>query len=246
MGFGGADVLGAPRAARLHRDAHSSVAMGKGRLESMSSRTVEQDVADAIAAWMRWIPRWEPPVHRGRARICRRCTGSPLIHAAGIPEATPHQVTHALVSRMQKIIDRRVDEFTEAALPALYAELQGAEAWAAGGYDPRAGLAPEFEGLDPDPEPGDAAQPFLFTMGELAEQARGSAHLPRPPLTREEREQLHKDLAVADRVAGDTGRAVCAALVAYRSEVSAAIARFVEPQVEALLEQLAKHLEPPE
>ena len=211
----------------------------------MNSRTVEGDVADAIAAWLRWVPKWAPPVHKGRARICRRCIGSPLIGAAGIPDATPHQVTHALIARMQKIIDRRVDEFTEAALPALYAELQGAEAWSAPGYDPLAGLEPEFDGIDPDPEPGDDGQPFLFTMGELAEQDRGSAALPRPPMTPAERDALRQELIVADRVAVDTGNAVCAALVTHRPDVRAAIARFVEPQVEALLEELAKHLEPP-
>lgn len=207
---------------------------------------IEERVDAAVDAWLRWVPGWSPGTHRGRARLCRRCTGSPLLAAAGLGSDVPHQVTHALVSRMQRIIDRRVDEFTERELPALHAELTGAEMWESGGYDPAAGLAPEYEGLDPDPEPDDGEQPFLFTLAGLAEETRPEPPLPRPPLSQEEKHRLRREIELADRCAEEAGREVCFALVTHRPLIQAAIRRFIEPQIRAMLDELSRNLEPPQ
>ncbi|GAA1625636.1 spermidine/putrescine ABC transporter substrate-binding protein [Leucobacter chromiireducens] len=211
----------------------------------MAAGAIEDRVSVAVDAWLRWVPSWRPGSHRGRARLCRRCTGSPLIIAAGLPGGVPHQVIHALLSRMHRIIDRRVDEFTEAELPALHAELATEEVWRAGGYDPGAGLAPEYDGMDPDPEPGDSSQPFLFTLSGLAAESQGAPPLPRPPLSAEEKQQLRAEVARAGEFAESCGREVCFALVGHRDRITAAIDRFVEPQIEALLSELSEGLEPP-
>ena len=212
---------------------------------------IEPDLADevaaAVAAWMRWVARWTPAAHRGKSRLCRRCTGSPLVEAAGIPTGTPHQVTHALVSRMHRIIDRRVDTYTERALPTLHAELTDAALWKAAGYDPRAGLDPEYDGLDPDPEPMDGTQPYLFTLAGLAtETSVAEPALPRPPLTDEERVRLRHEMQLADRVAADTGNALCHTVQVHQGEIRAAVDRFVEPQIVAMLAELSQQLEPPQ
>lgn len=208
--------------------------------------TIEERVDAAVDAWLRWVPGWTPGTHRGRARLCRRCTGSPLLAAAGLTSDVPHQVTHALVSRMQRIIDRRVDEFTEQQLPTLHAELAGEELWRAGGYDPAADLAPEYEGLDPDPEPDDGEQPFLFTLAGLAEETRPAPPLPRPPLSPEEKQRLRREIELADRCAEEAGREVCFALMVHRARIETAIHRFIEPQIRAMLDDLSRYLEPPQ
>ncbi|RGE24402.1 spermidine/putrescine ABC transporter substrate-binding protein [Leucobacter sp. wl10] len=210
------------------------------------SGAIEQRVDAAVDAWLRWVPGWTPGTHRGRARLCRRCTGSPMLAAAGLTSDVPHQVTHALVSRMQRIIDRRVDEFTEQQLPMLHAELTGEQMWRAGGYDPAAGLDPEYEGLDPDPDPADGEQPFLFTLAGLAEESRSEPLLPRPPLSADEKRQLRREVELADRCAEEAGRAVCFALMAHRSRIESAVRRFVEPQIRAMLDELSRNLEPPQ
>ncbi len=202
-------------------------------------------VGVAVDAWLRWIPTWEPGTHRGRARMCRRCTGSPVLQAAGIAGEVPHQVAHALTSRMQRIIDRVVDEYTERELPALQAELTGEQIWNAGGFEPSAGLEPEFDGIDLDPEP-EADQPFLFTFSELAEQSRPEPPLPRPPLSPEEKQRLRREIELADRCAADAGERVCFALATHQTRIRAAVERFVEPQIQAMLDDLTRHLEPPQ
>lgn len=206
---------------------------------------IEERVAQAVEAWLAWVPKWEPAQYRARARICRRCTGSPVLLASGIPDGTPHQVKHALVSRVQRIVDRAVDEYTEANLPMLHAELTGADLWAPPGYDPGAGLDPEYDGLDPDPEQAEAGQPFLFTMAGLAEEVRPAPPLPRPPLSQDEKAQLREELQLADLQADAIGREVCFTLTSYRQSIALAIDRFVEPKVQAVLDELARQLEPP-
>lgn len=206
---------------------------------------VSEHVAAAVDAWLLRLPKWEPPTHRGRARICRRCVGSPILVAAGIPNDTPHQVSHALVARMQRIIDAEVDAYTEQHLPTLHAEFTHAEMWKPGGYDPAAGLEPEYDGLDLDPEVDEPGQPFLFTMTELAAATAPEPALPRPPLTAEEKRQLRAEIADADRCADETGQAVCFALMGHRGRIHAAIERFVEPKIQFLLQELSKHLESP-
>lgn len=208
--------------------------------------TIEDRVSAAVDAWLRWVPRWSPGTHRGRARPCARCTGSPFLTAAGLTGDVPHQVTHALISRLQRIIDREVDDFTAAELPALHAELTQDELWRAGGYDPAANLAPEYEGLDPDPEPGDAAQPFLFTLTGLAEETQPEPPLPRPPLSAGEKRQIRDEIGRADAHAEECGRAVCFALLTHRERITVAVARFVEPQIRAMLDELSLGLEPPQ
>lgn len=209
------------------------------------SEVIADRVAVAVDAWLRWLPTWQPGTHRGRSRMCRRCTGSPVLAAAGIAGDVPHQVAHALTSRMQRIVDRAVDEYTERELPHLQAELSGEQIWNAGGFEPGAGLDPEFDGVDLDPEPEDG-QPFLFTLAGLAEEARPEPGLPRPPLTAEEKARIRQEIELADRRAHDVGQQVCFALVAHRPRVQAAVQRFVEPQIQAMLEELARHLEAPQ
>lgn len=207
---------------------------------------IDRRVAAAVNAWLEWVPRWEPAAHRSRSRICRRCTGSPVVAAAGLADDTPHQVKHFLVSRVQRIIDRAVDDYTEANLPMLYAELTGADMWRVGGYDPSEGLDPEYDGLDLDPEPPEQDQPFLFTMAGLAAETRPEPPLPRPPLSAEEKQQLRREMELAERVANDVGREVCFLLADHRTRIEAALERFVEPQVRDMLEELARHLESPQ
>ncbi|MFD1201726.1 spermidine/putrescine ABC transporter substrate-binding protein [Leucobacter albus] len=206
---------------------------------------IDRRVNTAVEAWLAWLPKWEPAAYRARSRICRRCTGSPVLVASGIPDATPHQVKHALVSRVQRIVDRLVDDYTQENLPMLHAELTGADLWRVGGYDPAAGLDPEFDGLDPDPEPVADDQPFLFTMAGLAEESRPDPPLPRPPLSAAEKDQLRREIQLADLRAADVGNEVCFALMGHRPRISAAIDRFVEPQVRAMLDELSRQLEPP-
>ena len=69
--------------------------------------------------------------------------------------------------------------------------------------------------------------------------------LPRPPLSSEEKRRLRLEIELADRVAGDVGQRLCFALTEHRPRVQAAVQRFVEPQIQALLDELTKHLEPP-
>ncbi len=201
-------------------------------------------VSAAVDSWLRWLPTWSPGTHKGRVRMCRRCTGSPVLAAAGLESDVPHHVSHALVSRMQRIIDRAVDTYTEEELPSLHAELTGEQIWNAGGYEPGSGLDPEYEGVDLDPEVDDE-QPFLFTMAELAEQTKPEPPLPRPPLSAEEKRRLRMEIELADRYAHDVGQRMCFALADHRARIQAAVHRFVEPQVQALLDELTRNLEPP-
>lgn len=210
------------------------------------TQSVEARVDLAVDHWLRWVPTWRPGTHRGRTRLCRRCTGSPFLSAVGMGGEVPHQVTHALVSRMQRIIDRQVEEFTAEQLPALHAELTGEELWDTGGYDPKKDLSPEYEGLDPDPELDEGEQPYLFTLAGLAEDARPEPPLPRPPLSAEEKRRLRQEIALADQRAEAVGQEVCFALVPHRERIQAAIQRFVEPQIQMLLSELSQHLEPPQ
>lgn len=211
----------------------------------MATESIETRVLQALDSWLRWLPTWSPGTHRGRARLCRRCTGSPIVQAAGLGADVPHQVCHALTTRMQRIIDTTVDAYTKEHLPMLQAELEGEQLWKAGGYDPNAGLAAEYDGVDPDPIPDEGDQPFLFTIAELVESTKPEPALPRPPLRPEEKRQLASEIELADRCASQAGQEICFALVAQRERITAAIARFVEPQIQMLLDELSQHLEPP-
>lgn len=207
-------------------------------------RSLETQVSQAVDAWLRWLPRWEPSTHRGRVAPCRRCFGSPVLSAAGLGADVPHGVQHGLSTRIKSIIDHAVADYTARNLPMLQAELdQQAARNRARSYRPAEGLEPEYEGLplDPDPVPG---APFLFTISGLAEQA--DADVPDlPPLSAEAKAALRQEVGLADDYANMVGRETCTILLHHRIRIQAAVTQYVEPQVEALLRELADSLDVP-
>jgi len=207
-------------------------------------RSLETQVSQAVDAWLRWLPRWEPATHRGRVAVCRRCLGSPVLSAAGLGADVPHGVQHGLSTRIKTIVDHAVADYTSRNLPMLQAELdQQAERNRARSYRPGEGLDPEFEGmpLDPDPQPG---APFLFTLAGMADEA--DAEVPAlPPLSDEAKAALRQEVGLADEYANMVGREVCSILLGQRLRIQTAIAEFVEPQVAALLEELTRSLDAP-
>ncbi|WP_396659539.1 spermidine/putrescine ABC transporter substrate-binding protein, partial [Microbacterium sp.] len=207
-------------------------------------RSLETQVSQAVDAWLRWLPRWEPATHRGRVAPCRRCFGSPVLSAAGLGSDVPHGVQHGLSTRIKTIVDHAVAEYTARNLPLLQSELdQQATRNRARSYRPAEGLEPEFEGLplDPDPIPG---QPFLFTLSGMADEA--DADVPAlPPLSAEAKAALRQEVGLADDYANMVGREVCAILLHHRLRIQAALAEYVEPQVEALLRELSESLDAP-
>lgn len=205
------------------------------------------EVARAVAEWLRWVAGWELGKVRHRNTVCQRCTGSPLVVAAGFGVDVPHQVKHALVMRIQKIVDRQVASEVAARLPGLQAELQHSAEWYAGtgGFDPRAGLAPEFDDGLLDPEPV-AGAPFLFTLEELTAVPQPAPQLPMPPLTAAEKEQLRREIAVSDEIASAAGHIACFELQEHRADIAAAIAEFVDPQIAEMFAKLSFNLELPD
>ncbi len=207
-------------------------------------RSIETQVSQAVDAWLRWLPRWEPATHRGRVAPCRRCIGSPVLSAAGLGADVPHGVQHGLSTRVKTIVDHAVAEYTSRNLPLLQAELdQQAARNRARSYRPAEGLDPEFDGLpmDPDPVPG---APFLFTIGGLAEEV--DAAIPAlPPLTEEAKAALRQEVGLADDYANMIGREVCAVLLHHRLRIQAAVSQYVEPQIAAMLEELTRSLDAP-
>lgn len=207
-------------------------------------RSLETQVSQAVDAWLRWLPRWEPSTHRGRVAPCRRCLGSPILSAAGLGADAPHAVQHGLSTRIKAIVDRAVADYTARNLPLLQTELdQQAARNRARTYRPAEGLEPEFEGLPLDPEPAPGA-PFLFTLAGLAEQADASVPA-LPPLTDEAKAALRQEVGLADDYANMVGREVCAILLHHRLRIQGEIARYVEPQIEALLDELTRSLDAP-
>ena len=207
-------------------------------------RSLETQVSQAVDAWLRWLPRWEPATHRGRVAPCRRCFGSPILSAAGLGADVPHGVQHGLSTRIKTIVDHAVAEYTAFNLPMLQTELdQQAARNRARSYRPTEGLEPEFEGLplDPDPVPG---APFLFTISGLA--AQSDAAVPDlPPLSADAKAALRQEVGLADDYANMIGREVCAVLLHHRLRIQAAVTEYVEPQIEAMLEELTRSLDAP-
>ena len=207
-------------------------------------RSLETQVSGAVDAWLRWIPRWEPSTHRGRVAPCRRCFGSPVLSAAGLGADVPHAVQHGLSTRIKAIVDQAVAVYTSLNLPMLQAELdQQSSRNRARSYRPAEGLEPEYEGLplDPDPVPG---SPFLFTISGLA--AEADASVPAlPPLTDEAKAALRQEVGLADDYANMIGREVCAVLLHHRLRFQAAVGQYVEPQIEAMLDELTRSLDAP-
>ncbi|CAH0152389.1 hypothetical protein SRABI76_00824 [Microbacterium oxydans] len=207
-------------------------------------RSLETQVDQAVEAWLRWVPRWEPATHRGRVAPCRRCLGSPILSAAGIGANVPHGVQHGLSTRIKTIVDHAVAEYTARNLPTLQGELDQQSARnRARGYRPTENLDPEFDGLPLDPEPV-AGAPFLFTIAGLADDA--AAELPPlPPLSDEAKAALRQEVGLADEYANMVGREVCGLLLRHRIFIQAAISQHVEPQIEALLAELTQSLDSP-
>lgn len=207
-------------------------------------RSIETQVDQAVEAWLRWVPRWEPATHRGRVAPCRRCLGSPILSAAGIGSNVPHGVQHGLSTRIKRIVDHAVAGYTARNLPMLQSELdQQAERNRSRSYRPSEDLAPEFEGLplDPDPTPG---APFLFTIAGLADEAITELP-PLLPLSDEAKAALRQEVTLADEYANMIGREICGILLRHRLNVQAAISQYVEPQIEALLAELTDSLDSP-
>lgn len=213
--------------------------------------SIESRTSHEVDSWLRWLPRWHPGTHRTRAHLCRQCFGSPVIAAAGLDEDVPHTVQHALAMRMRIVVDASVDEYTEQHLPLLARELHLDEVRRARRvYRPTEGLDPEHRGLDLDP-PAAPDAPYLFTFGELAglpepDTADGvAADVPPPPLSAEEKAAVLREVEVADAYAAEAGRRLCVELARHRERMRAAVAEFVEPQVQALLADLDSTLDSP-
>ncbi|WP_167131044.1 spermidine/putrescine ABC transporter substrate-binding protein [Paramicrobacterium chengjingii] len=207
-------------------------------------RTLEAKVGSAVDTWIAWLPRWKPATHRVRTRLCRRCLGSPFLKAIGLDADVPHGVQHGLTTRMKSLIDDVVDEYTEKNLPLLSRELRAAERRKARDYRPDIGLDPEFDGLqlDPDPVPG---EPFLFTLGELAEGGDVPESVRPVELSDEEKQALRTEIQLADECADHAGRLICQFLQPHRVRAREAVAAIVEPQVNALLDALSESLDAP-
>ena len=207
-------------------------------------RSLETQVSQAVDAWLRWLPRWEPATHRGRMAPCRRCFGSPVLSAAGLGSDVPHGVQHGLSTRIKTIVDHAVAVYTAQNLPMLQAELdQQAERNRARTYRPAENLEPEFEGLplDPDPVPG---APFLFTIAGMAQEA--DAVVPDlPPLGPEAKAALRQEVGLADDYANMIGREICALLLRHRLRIQEGVTRYVEPQIAAMLDELTRSLDAP-
>jgi hypothetical protein len=211
----------------------------------MADPDVDARVSAAVDSWLAWLPRWAPSLTRTRARICRRCVGSPVLDAAALKEA-PHQVQHALVSRIHALIDSDVAAYTAAELPLLDAELSRSEAEkrAARPYRPEEGLGPEFEGfgVDPEPVPG---EPYLFTLSELAEQTAEPVRASDRSFDDAAKQQLRREIGLSDDRAAAFGRAACLALVGHRERIHDAVEAMVTPQIDALMAELSAGLEAP-
>ena len=207
-------------------------------------RSLETQVDQAVAAWLRWIPRWAPATHRGRVAPCRRCLGSPILSAAGIGSDVPHGVQHGLSTRIKTIVDHAVAAYTAQNLPMLQRELdQQAARNRSRAYRPAEGLDPEFEGMPLDPEPVPGA-PFLFTLSGMADDASEDLP-PLAPLSEEAKAALRQEVALADDYANLIGRDICGMLLRHRLRVQEAIAQYVEPQIEAMLAELTSALDSP-
>lgn len=206
---------------------------------------VDDQVAHEVALWIRWLPRWRPPAHRSRTRLCRRCFGSPVLQAAGLDQDVPHGVQHAFSMRMKRIVDDAVDDYTERNLPSLHHEIRAADRVnARRRYRAGEGLDPEHLGLelDPEPEPG---QPFLFTLEELDLQDAVEHQTEPTPFTEEQKQALRAEIALADDYAKSVGQAVCAAVRQHQAHIERAVAEVIEPQISEMMAELERQLNAP-
>lgn len=168
--------------------------------------------------------------------------------AVGLDRDVPHAVQHGLSTRIKSIVDDIVDEYTERNLPLLQRELQRAEERRSRQYRPDRGLDPEYDGLpvDPDPVPG---EPYLFTLAGFAEDAplddASASAAAEEELSEEEKQALRTEIRLADECAIHAGKLACIAIEDHRERIQEAIARYVEPQIEALLADLSMQLDSP-
>ena len=195
-------------------------------------------------AWLAWLPRWEPSTHRGRVAPCRRCFGSPVLSAAGLGADVPHGVQHGLSTRIKTIVDR-VGRRVHRAEPADAA----GRARPAGGAQPRPQL-PAGRGARARVR-GSAARPRsrarrAVPLHDLGHGRRGGCRHPGPPpLSDEAKAALRQEVGLADDYANMVGREVCTILLHHRLRIQAAIGEYVEPQIEAMLEELTRSLDAP-
>jgi hypothetical protein len=66
-----------------------------------------------------------------------------------------------------------------------------------------------------------------------------------PPLSDEAKAALRQEVGLADDYANMVGREVCTILLHHRLRIQSAIGEYVEPQIEAMLEELTRSLDAP-
>lgn len=213
----------------------------------MKMDELDRGVKRAVEAWLAWVPSWTLSSNTTRTRVCRLCLGSPVIAAAGLDRDVPHAVQHALSIRIKRLIASAVDRYADNHLAhvgkALHELTQKKSRQL---YRPREGLAPEYEGLDLDPQPTDPQAPFLFTISGLEEQSIVETNANRSSvLSDDEKRGLRKEIALADEFANLTGDRVCAVLARYRPAILHTVERYVELQVTAMLAELEHELTVP-
>lgn len=213
---------------------------------SVMEEAIEDSVAQAVELWLRWLPKWQPSTGMTRNRVCGKCIGSPLAQAAGIENWVPHGVQHALIMRLKKIIDARIDRYIEQNLPMMHGELLYDETRRKKlPYRPADGLDPEYQGLELDP-PSDPEQPFLFTLTELADQL--ASEVPQAPprtITPEHRAALIREIELSDQESRRIGNEICMVLLTYQPVIKTAVDEQIEPQIAELLAELSNELSAP-
>ncbi|MGB3413690.1 MAG: spermidine/putrescine ABC transporter substrate-binding protein [Microbacteriaceae bacterium] len=207
------------------------------------TRSLETEVRLQVDAWLRWLPKWHPGSGLSRARICRKCTGSPFLKVTDLADNAPHAVQHALVMRMNKILADGVDEYVEKNLPLMRQELELDEQRKKQlPYRPSEGLDPEYEGLELDP-PALPGEPYLFTLSELASDLASTIPQAKPGfLSPELKRALRLELELSDQFTRDLGNQLCTHLKEHRSRIDRAVQVFVEPQISAMMAELSAEL----
>ena len=157
----------------------------------------------------------------------------------------PHGVQHGLSTRIKTIVDHAVAEYTDARTCRCCRPSSTTRPRATA----RAATAPPRDSSrssrDCRSTPSRSrARPFLFTISGLAEEA--DAGIPAlPPLSDEAKAALRQEVGLADDYANMVGREVCTILLHHRLRIQAAISQYVEPQIEAMLEELTRSLDAP-
>lgn len=208
-------------------------------------------VAEQVAAWQRWVASWQLQHVRTKSRVCANCvSGAQFVMGAAFDTGVPHPVKHALVSRMHRVANKRLSDVVEVVLPEFHREqgrymssLQSSE------YDPRASLAPEYDGVELDPLPA-ANEPFLFTLEEFAAASTAGEEPPFEFLIAGQSPQQQQRLARAKHVRDVIHYNICkqlaTGLVSHRAAIKQTLETHVTWQVEADIARLMEHLETPD